>query len=96
LVEIRDPDTAARREIETYVKEVEDYFGRTAESAGLAAPAELARRLRYLTMGVFIAIRLERSRAPIETARVSTIELLAHSFDTTPEDVERRVAHSRT
>jgi AcrR family transcriptional regulator len=77
LVEIKDPDASARREIESYVKEVEDYFRRTAAAAGLADPVELARRMRCITMGLFMATRLERSRAPIETARASAIAILA-------------------
>jgi AcrR family transcriptional regulator len=96
LVEIRDPNAAARREIQSYVQEVEDNFSRMAQAAGLSDPAGLARRLRYLAMGMFMAIRLERSRAPIDTARISTIELLAQWLHTTPEKIENRVPDPRT
>ena len=92
LVEVRDPNAAARREVETYVREVEDGFSRTAEAAGLPNPAELARRLSHISMGLFIAIRLERSRAAVETARASAVGLLALWLETTPEEIERRFA----
>ena len=92
LVEINDSIVPARREIESYVGEVEDHFGRTAEAAGLPDPAELARRMRYIAMGLFMAIRLERSRAPIDTARALTIDLLAIWLGTTPQDVGVRIA----
>jgi AcrR family transcriptional regulator len=92
LVEIRDPEAPARREIEAFVNEVEAYLGRTAAAAGLEDASELARRMRYLAMGVFMGVRVERSRAPIETARVSAIGLLALWLDTTPHAVEERLA----
>jgi AcrR family transcriptional regulator len=94
VVEIRDPDASARREVDSYVGEVEDYFHRTAEAAGSTDPAEVARQLRDIAMGLFMAIRVERSRAPIERARSSAIGLLALSLGTTPREVERRVARS--
>jgi AcrR family transcriptional regulator len=96
LVEIRDPDAPARREVDSFVMEVEDYLGRTAAAADLDDPAVLARRLRYIAMAAFMGTRLERSRAPIETARVSAIELLAARLGSTPQEVEERVAHSTT
>jgi AcrR family transcriptional regulator len=92
LVEIRDPEAPARREIEAYVGEVEAYLGRTAAAAGLEDASELGRRMRYLAMGVFMGVRVERSRAPIETARASAIGLLALWLDTTPHAVEERLA----
>jgi AcrR family transcriptional regulator len=94
LVEIRDPDAPARREVDSFVMEVEDYLRRTAAAAGLDGPAELGRRLRYIAMAAFMGTRLERSRAPIETARVSAVELLAVRLGSTPQEVEERVARS--
>jgi AcrR family transcriptional regulator len=96
LVEIRDPNTPARREVESFVREVEDYLRGTAAAAGLEDPAELGRRLRYIAMASFVGTRLERSRAPIETARALAIELLAVRLDSTPQGVEARVARSKT
>jgi AcrR family transcriptional regulator len=92
LVEIRDPEAPARREIEAFVNEVEAHLGRTAAAAGLQDASELARRMRYLAMGVFMGVRVERSLAPIETARASAIGLLALWLDTTPRTVEERLA----
>jgi AcrR family transcriptional regulator len=94
LVEIRDPDASARQEVDSYIGEVGDYFRRMTEAAGATDPVELARQLRDLTMGLFMATRFERSRAPIERARSSAIGLLAHSLGTTPQEVERRAARS--
>jgi AcrR family transcriptional regulator len=95
LVEIRDPTAPARTEVEAYVGEVEDYFARTAAEAGLPDPQELARRLRTISMGLFMAIRLERSAAAIETARALAIGLLATWLETTPQEIEERVALPR-
>ena len=95
LVEIRDPDAPARREIESYVGEVEDYFRRTAAAARLPKPEELGRRLRYIAMGLFMAVRVERSRAPVETARAAAIDVLAIWMEVTPQEVKTRVAPSR-
>jgi AcrR family transcriptional regulator len=92
LAEIRDPSTPAWQEVESYVYEVEDHFHRAAAAAGLTDPAEFARRMRYISMGMFMAASLERSRAPIETARVSSIGLLAIWLDSTPQEVEARIA----
>lgn len=89
LVEIKDADVPPRREIESYVQEVEAYFARAAAAAGVPDPAEAARQLRYTAMGLVMGIRLERSRRPIETARATTIALLASWLDTTPHDVEQ-------
>lgn len=94
LAEIRDPEAAARREVESFVAEVEGYFAATAEEAGLENPAELARRMRYISMGLFMAVQLERSRAAVETARAAAISLLANWLGTTPEEIQRRVAGS--
>jgi AcrR family transcriptional regulator len=93
-VEIRDPDSPARREIESFVQEAEDFFRRTAERAGLPNAAEFGRRMRYIAMGLFMATRVERSTAPVDTARGSAIGLLALWLETTPQEVERRVSHS--
>jgi AcrR family transcriptional regulator len=92
LAEIRDPSAAAWREVASYVKEVEDHFHRTAAAAGLADPAEFARRMRYISMASFMGAPLERSRAPLETARASAIELLAIWLASTPQEVEERIA----
>jgi AcrR family transcriptional regulator len=92
LVEIRDPEATARREVESYMGEVEDFLCRTAEAARLTDPAEFARRMRYITMGLFMGVRIERSRAPIETGRASAVALLAIWLETTPEEVEKRAA----
>jgi AcrR family transcriptional regulator len=93
LVEIRDPNTPARREVESVVQEVEDSFRRTAELAKLPNAAEFGRRMRYIAMGLFMATRVERSRAPVGTARESAIGLLALWLETTPQEIERRVSN---
>jgi AcrR family transcriptional regulator len=92
LVEVRDPDHPARKEVWAYVDEVETYLARTAREAGVPTPEEFARQMRYVAMGFFTAVRLERSRAPIETARLATIGLLAIRLGTTPQDIAERVA----
>jgi pyridoxal biosynthesis lyase PdxS len=92
LVEIRDADTPPRRAIESYVQEVEEFFVRTAAAAGVPVPAAAGRQLRYNAMGLFMGVRLERSRRPLETARATTLALLATWLDTTIEDLERQVA----
>jgi AcrR family transcriptional regulator len=90
LVEIRDPDAAARREVDSYLEEVEAYFRRTVEAVGATDPAESARQLRDILMGLFVATRVDRSRRPIGTARSSAIEVLALSMGTTPQELESR------
>ena len=96
LAEIRDAHAPARREIEAFVHEVEAYLAGTAEAAGLPNSSELARRLRFVAMGLFMAVRVESSRTAIETARASAIGLLALWLGTTPQEVEERVAGTRT
>jgi hypothetical protein len=54
--------------------------------------ANVARRMRLIAMGTFMNVRVERSQAPIETARASAIGLLAVRLDTTPPAVEERLA----
>jgi AcrR family transcriptional regulator len=90
LVEIRDPHASARREVDSYVGEIEDYFHRTAEAAGSTDPAEVARQLRDILMGLSMATRVDRSRAPVGTARSSAIGVLAISLGTTSQELERR------
>jgi AcrR family transcriptional regulator len=94
LVEIKDPDAPARREVRSFVAEVEDVFRRTAEAAGLPDAAEFARRMRFNAMAMFMAIRLERSREPVETARASAVALLAVWTETTPRQVEELVSRA--
>jgi AcrR family transcriptional regulator len=95
LVEIRDPKSPARREVDTFVHEVEAYFARTAADAGLPEPAELARRLRFVAMGLFVTVRLEPSRAAVDTARRAAVDLLATWLEATPQEIETRVAERR-
>jgi AcrR family transcriptional regulator len=92
LVEVRDPDHPAREEVRSFVEEVETYLARTAREAGVPTPEAFARQMRYVAMGFFTAVRLERSRAPIDTARAATIGLLAERLGTTPQDIAERVA----
>lgn len=93
LVEIRDEDAPARREVEAYLHDVEAYLAGTSAAAGLPDAAELGRQMRYLAMGMFMAVRVERSRAPIETARASAIQLIALRLGTTPDEVMSTAAH---
>jgi AcrR family transcriptional regulator len=92
LVEIRDHRSPARREVESFIREVEDYLTESAAAAGLPDPAEQGRRMRYITMAVFVGSPLERSTRPIETARAQAIDLIALSLRTTPATIERRIA----
>jgi hypothetical protein len=78
------------------VLEIQDWFGRTAAAAGLPQPAELARGLRFLAMGLFVEVRLEPDRVAADTARTSAINMLATRLDTTPQEIETRVAERRT
>jgi AcrR family transcriptional regulator len=92
LIELRDPSAPARREVGSFVLEVQDWFGRTATAAGLPQPEELARGLRFLAMGLFVEVRLEPDRVAAHTARTSAINMLATWLDTTPREIEARVA----
>jgi AcrR family transcriptional regulator len=92
LVEVRDEDAPARREVEAYVNEVEAFLAATSAAAGLPDAAELGRQMRYVAMGMFMGVRVERSRAPIETARASVIQLIALRLGTTPDDVRGMAA----
>jgi AcrR family transcriptional regulator len=76
LIEIADTDHPARAQIESFVREVEQFFEQTARAGGLATPLDWAVRQRTLAMGTFISIELERSRAPMERARAMTADLL--------------------
>jgi AcrR family transcriptional regulator len=95
LMELRDPNAPARREVESFVLEIQDWFGRTAAAAGLPQPAELARGLRFLAMGLFVEVRLEPSRAAVDTARRAAVDLLATWLEATPQEIETRVAERR-
>jgi AcrR family transcriptional regulator len=92
LAEARETSDPAHDEVRSFVHEVEGFFAGTAAAAGIPEPADLGRRLRFIAMGFFISVSLERSREPAETARVSTIDLLAVALGTTPADIEERVA----
>ncbi|MEA2438436.1 MAG: hypothetical protein QOF65_2992 [Thermoleophilaceae bacterium] len=92
LVEVRDQDDPARAEVRSFVEEVETYLARTAREAGVPTPEEFARQMRYVAMGFFTAVRLERSRASIDTARAATIGLLAVRLETSPQDIAEQVA----
>jgi AcrR family transcriptional regulator len=95
LMELRDPNASARREVESFVLEVQDWFARTAVAAGLRQPAELARGMRFLAMGLFVEVRLEPARAAAGTAQTAAINMLATWLDTTPREIEARVAERR-
>ena len=91
LAEARETSDPAHEEVRSFVEEVDGYFAATAAAAGVAEPADLGRRLRFIAMGFFISVSLERSREPAETARLATIDLLAVALGTTPDDVAHRV-----
>jgi AcrR family transcriptional regulator len=76
LIEIGETDHPARAEIESFVREVEEFFAHTARAGGLSTPLDWGVRQRTLTMGALIAVVLERSRAPMERARRMTEDLL--------------------
>ena len=92
LIELRDASAPARHEVESFVLEVQDWFGRTAAAAGLPQPEELARGLRFLAMGLFVEVRLKPDRVAVDTARTSAVDMLATWLDTTPREIEARVA----
>jgi AcrR family transcriptional regulator len=94
LAEARETSDPAHEEIRSFVDEVEGYFTGTAAAAGIPEPADFGRRLRFIAMGFFISVLLERSREPAETARRATIDLLAAGLGATPKDIEERVASS--
>lgn len=92
LAEARETSDPAHEEVRSFVEELEGYFAATAAAAGIPEPAELGRRLRFVAMGFFVSVSLERSREPAETARLATIDLLAVALATTPDDIAQRVA----
>jgi AcrR family transcriptional regulator len=90
LAEIRDPDHPAYPEVESYINEVEAYLSRTAVEAGIHDAPTMARQLRFLAMGTWLAIVFEASIRPTVTARAMAVALLAAQMETTSDDVERR------
>ena len=92
LVEVRDPDHPAYREIGSYIDEVEAYLSGTALEAGIPDAATMGRQLRFLAMGTWLSIVFEASTRPTVTARAMAGALLAAWMKTTPDDVERRAA----
>ena len=94
LTEIRDRDHPARREISSYVGEVEDYLARTATEAGVPEPEEFATRLRALAMGSCVAFANEGTRDPVATARAATVDLLASQLGTTRQQIEGMIRAS--
>jgi AcrR family transcriptional regulator len=94
LAEIRDRDHPARREVRSYVGEVEGYLARTATEAGVPEPKDFASRLRFLAMGTCVAFANEGTRAPAATARDATIDLLATRLGTTRQRVEELIGAS--
>jgi AcrR family transcriptional regulator len=76
LVEIGETDHPAREQVASFVREVERFFEQMARAGGLSTPLDWALRQRTLAMGSLIAIKLERSRAPMERARAMTADLL--------------------
>ena len=77
LAEVEEPFHVARLEVAAFVREVDDFFTRTATACGFQRPRELGLRLRLLTMGALTAIVVERSREPLDRARDVTVHLLA-------------------
>lgn len=94
LGEIRDHDHPAYPLVSSYIGEVEAYLSTTALEAGIHDAPSMGRRLRFLAMGTWMAIVLEASTRPAETARTMAVDLLATGLGTTPDDVERRVAEA--
>jgi AcrR family transcriptional regulator len=94
LIEIRDPDHPARREVRSYVDEVESYLARTAKEAKLPEPEELGRRLRVIAMGACTAFVHEGSRAPATSARETTIELLAGHLGITSSALRGKIGRT--
>ena len=92
LGEIRDPDHPASPLVSTYIGEVEAYLSSAALEAGIHDAASMGRQLRFLTMGMWMAIVFEASISPAETARTMAVALLAARLGTTADDVERLVA----
>jgi AcrR family transcriptional regulator len=90
LTEIRDPDHPAYPEVGSYINEVEAYLSRTALEAGIHDAPTMGRQLRFLAMGMWLAIVFEASIRPTVTARAMAVALLAARMETTPDDVERR------
>jgi AcrR family transcriptional regulator len=76
LIEIGETDHPARQQIESFVRQEEQFFERTARAGGLSRPLDWALRQRTLAMGALIAVPLERSRSPMERARDMTVDLL--------------------
>lgn len=90
LVEVRDPDHPAYREIGSYIDEVEAYLSGTVLEAGIPDAPIMGRQLRFLAMGTWLSIVFEASTRPAVTARAMAGALLAARMETTPDDVERR------
>jgi AcrR family transcriptional regulator len=76
LIEIGETDHPARAEIESFIREVEQFFAHMARAGGLSTPLDWGVRQRTLAMGALIAVVLERSRAPMERVRGMTEDLL--------------------
>jgi AcrR family transcriptional regulator len=88
LVELRDPGHPARQEVASYIAEVDEFLTTTAAEAGVPDPAEVGVQLRTLAMGMFMAMRLERSSEPAERARAAALSLLAERLRTTPVSLQ--------
>jgi AcrR family transcriptional regulator len=88
LVELRDPDHPARREVASFIAEVDAFLSETVAEAGVPGPAEVGVQLRTLAMGMFMAMRLERSSEPAKRARAAAVSLLADRLGTTPVSLQ--------
>jgi hypothetical protein len=90
LVEVHDPGEPARAEVVSFIGEVESFFATTARAAGLPRSGELGHVLRVITMGALMAVRMERSRAPIDVGRATAFDLLASWTGATRHEMRQR------
>jgi AcrR family transcriptional regulator len=93
LVELRDRDHPGRSVTESFFAEIDEFLITTASDAGIPGPAEVGLQLRMITMGMFMAMRLERSDDPAKRARSTALALLAERLETTPERLESSADH---
>ena len=94
LAEVEEPFHVARLEVAAFVREVDDFFTRTATACGFQRPRELGLRLRLLTMGALTAIVVERSREPMDRARDVAVHLLASWQGMSKSEMEALIAAS--
>ncbi len=92
LGEIRDPHHPAYPLVSSYIGEVEVYLSAAAREAEIHDAPSMGRQLRFLAMGMWMAIVFEASTGPAETARTMAVGLIAARLGTDADDVERRVA----